>query len=526
MATVDFRVKNGLVVNEKLQVLSATDASSASDTAAAVYSPGGAAISQKLFVGTDFQAAGTTIRLGTSTGSATTATVGGAITNNTLKIAGTASGTANLTTDVTTGTVNLFTSSTNQIVLGSTGAVKVPVGTNANQPTGASGLIRYNTDKSSLEGHNGTAWYKQFSGGNFVTTSTTAPTSPDVGQMWFDSSDEKVYQRFNDGTSSFWVETGGAPGASSSNVAGALVLRDASGNFAAGTITATLSGNASTATNVQGGTAGGLPYNTASSTSTFLPIGTINQVLESSGTAPRWTNSLTLSGSATASSVIATTSFQVGTGVSTRTLTADNLGRVTIRYDDNSLNYPITIQNRGINAIGNGTGILFQMAGGGGAAVNAASIEVLAEQTSYSGTTADASLVVKVAQDGVLTERFRIDSAGNVTFASSITTVSVSLSVAANSTTQGSATLLTSNINVVTSATAAINDAIRLPSSAAGARFTIINNTAVNISLFPAVGAQIDVQGTNIAFPLESGVKLDFLSVSTTQWYTLNSTYA
>ena len=126
----------------------------------------------------------------------------------------------------------------------------------------------------------------------------------------------------------------------------------------------------------------------------------------------------------------------------------------------------------------------------------------------------------------MLTERFRIDSAGNVTFAASITTVSVSLGVAANSTTQGSATGLTSNINVVTSATAAVNDAIRLPSSAAGARFTIVNNTAVNLSLFPAVGAQIDVQGTNIAFPLEAGVKLDFVSVSTTQWYTLNSTYA
>lgn len=526
MATVDFRVKNGLVVNEKLQVLSATDAANASDTAAAVYSPGGAAISKKLFVGTDFQANGTAINLGTSTGSATTTTVGGAITGNTLKMASTTSGTVNLTTDVTTGTINVFTSSTNQIVLGSTGAVRLPVGANANQPTGTNGLIRYNTDKASIEDFSGSAWYKLFDGRNFVTTSTTAPTSPDVGQMWFDSSDEKIYQRFNDGTSSFWVETGGAPGASSSNIANALVLRDASGNFSAGTITAALSGNATTATNVQGGAAGSLVYNTGASTSTFLGIGAINSVLQSTGSAPQWSSSLTLAGSLSASSITATTSLQVGTGVTTRTATVDNLGRIILRYDDTSLNYPITIQNRGINAVGHGTGILFQIANGGGTAVNAASIEILTEQTSYTGSTADASLVVKVAQDGVLTERFRIDSAGNVTFAASITTVSVSLTVAASGTTQGSATLLTSNINVVTSATAAVNDSIRLPASAAGARFTIINQTAVNLSLFPAVGAQIDVQGTNIAFPLEAGVKLDFLSVSTTQWYTLNSTYA
>jgi hypothetical protein len=526
MATADFRVKNGLVVNEKLQVLSSTDSTSASDTAAAVYSPGGAAITKKLFVGTDFQTNGTTINLGTSTGSATTTTVGGAITGNILKIASTTSGTANLTTDVTTGTINLFASSTNQIVLGSTGAVKLPVGTNANQPTGANGLIRYNTDKTSYEVYNSTAWFKQFDGKNFVTTSTSTPTTPDVGQIWFDSSDEKIYQRFNDGTSSFWVETGGAAGASSSNIASALVLRDASGNFAAGTISAALSGNATSATNVQGGAAGSLPYNTASSTSTFLGIGGANTVLQSTGTAPQWTNTLTLSGGVTAASVTATTNFQVGTGVATRTLTADSIGRLTLRFDDNSLNYPITIQNRGISAVGHGTGILFQIANGGGTAVNAASIEILTEQTSFTGSTADASFVIKTAQDGVLTERFRIDSAGNVTFAASITTVSVSLGVAANSTTQGSATGLTSNINVVTSATAAVNDAIRLPSSAAGARFTIVNNTAVNLSLFPAVGAQIDVQGTNIAFPLEAGVKLDFVSVSTTQWYTLNSTYA
>lgn len=526
MATVDFRVKNGLVVNEKLQVLSTTDAANASDTAAAVYAPGGAAISKKLFVGTDLQANGTAVNLGTSTSSATTVTVGGAITGNTLKVSGTSSGTVNLTTDVTTGTVNLFTSSTNQIVLGSTGAVKLPVGTNANQPTGANGLVRYNTDKASFEVYNSTAWFKQFDGRNFVTTSTTAPTSPDVGQIWYDSSDDKIYQRFNDGTSSFWVETGGAPGASSSNVANALVLRDASGNFAAGTISAALNGNATSATNIQGGAAGSVPFNTAASTSSFVAIGALDTVLRSTGTAPQWTNSIALAGSATASSVIATTNFQIGTGVATRTTIGDSLGRLVSRFDDNSLNYPITIQNRGITAIGNGTGILFQLAGGGGAAVNAASIEILTEQTSYSGSTADASLVVKVAQDGVLTERFRIDSAGNVTFAASITTVSVSLTVAANGTTQGSATLLTSNINVVTSATGAINDAIRLPSSAAGGRFTVINTTAVNLSLFPAVGAQIDVQGVNIAFPLEAGVKLDFLSVSTTQWYTLNSTYA
>ncbi len=52
MATIDFRVKNGLVVNEKTQVLSATDATSSTDTGASVYTAGGIAIAKKAFVGT------------------------------------------------------------------------------------------------------------------------------------------------------------------------------------------------------------------------------------------------------------------------------------------------------------------------------------------------------------------------------------------------------------------------------------------------------------------------------------------
>jgi hypothetical protein len=46
---------------------------------------------------------------------------------------------------------------------------------------------------------------------------------------------------------------------------------------------------ATTATNLAGGVAGSLPYQTAASTTTFLGIGTANYVLTSTGTAPTWT---------------------------------------------------------------------------------------------------------------------------------------------------------------------------------------------------------------------------------------------
>ena len=63
-----------------------------------------------------------TIQLGQSASTTTTVQVGGAFDGNTLKVAGTGAGTINLTTDVTSGTVNIFTSATGTIKIGTTGS--------------------------------------------------------------------------------------------------------------------------------------------------------------------------------------------------------------------------------------------------------------------------------------------------------------------------------------------------------------------------------------------------------------------
>jgi len=51
-------------------------------------------------------------------------------------------------------------------------------------------------------------------------------------------------------------------------------------------------GSATTATNIAGGAAGSVPYNTASGTTTFLGLGTQNYVLTAGASAPQYTNSL------------------------------------------------------------------------------------------------------------------------------------------------------------------------------------------------------------------------------------------
>jgi len=91
--------------------------------------------------------------------------------------------------------------------------------------------------------------------------------------------------------------------ASTANIGSTIVARDGSGNFSAGTITATLSGAATSAANLVGGALGSIPYQTASSTTSLLAgnITTTAQILTQVGNgsvsaAPTWTSAPTLTG--------------------------------------------------------------------------------------------------------------------------------------------------------------------------------------------------------------------------------------
>jgi hypothetical protein len=82
------------------------------------------------------------------------------------------------------GTGNPTVAIANDPVLPGSGAVRVPTGTTAQQPVGASGDIRYNTDLSQFEGYAGGSWRQfnasggvlSFSGGSTGMTPATATT--------------------------------------------------------------------------------------------------------------------------------------------------------------------------------------------------------------------------------------------------------------------------------------------------------------------------------------------------------------
>jgi hypothetical protein len=98
----------------------------------------------------------------------------------------------------------------------STGAVKIPVGTTAQRPTGADGKIRFNNETDKFEGYNGTAW-GQLGGGatgggadqvfvendQSVTTSYTIPGTKNAMSTGPITVDDGVVVTVSDGAR--WV---------------------------------------------------------------------------------------------------------------------------------------------------------------------------------------------------------------------------------------------------------------------------------------------------------------------------------
>lgn len=105
---------------------------------------------------------------------------------------------------------------------------------------------------------------------------------------------------------------------------------------------------------------------------------------------------------------------------------------------------------------------------------------------------------------------------------------SVAYGVAAAGTTQGSATQLTKDINVITSISSG-QEGVRLPApdAAGGFRITVMNaDSADSLDVYPSTGHQINDLGSNSPLTIAAGARLDFISVNASQWYTLTATYS
>lgn len=100
------------------------------------------------------------------------------------------------------------TSPTYPIDVGSTGGIRIPVGTTAERPTTATGVLRYNTSLTALEVYSGSTW--QSMGTGTVTTSG----SPASGEVAYFSGASAITSASNFQFNGSQVGIGGAPNAS------------------------------------------------------------------------------------------------------------------------------------------------------------------------------------------------------------------------------------------------------------------------------------------------------------------------
>lgn len=117
----------------------------------------------------------------------------------------------------------------------------------------------------------------------------------------------------------------------------------------------------------------------------------------------------------------------------------------------------------------------------------------------------------------------KYESGDNVSFGDMTltgeSTFSTAAAVTAAGATQGGATVLTKSYNIVTTAT--VNQGVVLPDATTGKVANVVNNTLVNIKVYPASGEQIDALSTNIAKDLAPGASLTLVCSSGTLWNSL-----
>jgi len=108
-------------------------------------------------------------------------------------------------------------------------------------------------------------------------------------------------------------------------------------------------------------------------------------------------------------------------------------------------------------------------------------------------------------------------NASNIILTGQLST-STQTGIIANGTNQSNATLITSAINVIGTANA--GQGVLLP-AVSGATITLINATANIVLVYPNLGAAINSNYSNVPLSLGSSVVLQFISSSTSQWYTV-----
>jgi len=96
--------------------------------------------------------------------------------------------------------------------------------------------------------------------------------------------------------------------------------------------------------------------------------------------------------------------------------------------------------------------------------------------------------------------------------------------ISAAGTEQANATILTKEFNEVSTVNS--GQGIKLPASVAGMAIVITNTSANSLLVYPATSGVINSQVVNAAYTQIAGSTIQYIAMSTTQWYTVGGTYS
>jgi hypothetical protein len=399
-------------------------------------------------------------------------------------------------------------------------------------------------------------------GGSGTITANTTQTLSNGTYITGDS--------FNGGTARTW-----AVDATTTNTANKVVARDTNGSFSANIITATLSGSATSAGTATNASA---VLNNVRSTGTYYPA-----FISATANGNYALNSNTAFSANITTGRFFATIFDGNLNVSnTNFVTSIIRTGVVPQYFGNTeaLSGAVSFNRyRGnidtIEEVQNGDrlGLIEFLAFDGFVANTAASITSIVDATYTSGSGSAPGAIVfntaNAAQGGVPTEKMRVTSTGNVGIANtnpahtlSITGTlnasgnanvlnigasggvftgntsaanvvatgyhirSVETGIIALGLTQGTATALTKEINVVSTVVPLVNSGVKLPVAVPGMVITIINTSANAVLVWPNTGGDINGAAANAAYSHSAGATLQYIAPTTTDWYTVGATFA
>ena len=355
----------------------------------------------------------------------------------------------------------------------------------------------------------------RITGGNPIDVLVTVDGAGNLA--WGTISFESIYN----GTSNVFVTNNGNITMYVAGNANARFTATSTGVVANGTMSVsgtTTVGNLNTAGTV---TASRLVSNIATGTAPFTVTST-TQVANLNAATAGTAGTVTTNAQPNITSVGTLTSLTVGGNVLPSANITYDLGSDTQRWKDIYLsNSTIYLGNSGATISANASAVVITNPGGISVPIKPGGANT---QVQYNddgifggngGLTFDEGTTTLTANNLTVTNNFN---------ASGYILRSVASAVTATGSTRLTSTVLTKQMNIVSTVSSGANG-VSLPTAVAGMVVTVTNTTANALIVYPGVNGQINTLGANAGFTMGT-TTIEFIAPTSTQWYTVGATYA